>query len=1115
MPQSPGEDGMPTHHRSSELHSTLSPLSPGSPIYPDGVMTPLWFAKHQQLVPSLLIAFFNVSASDDTAQNEQIQVDINAVRTALSRSGYKSRFAVVLMSDKSILHAPELEDRLSAIRRATTMDPKTGLFFMPPMSSQAEIAAFVHSMLQTLQPLVVEYYRDLTKHARRKKTRAGSTSVVSPVERGGHALSGPGWNVRYEVKQGAFAQFRQEMDVAERHYSTAIEALFSSEGVLETTPSWSPRWSEARLLCDILAVRTVRCQLWTAQTTGAAVSWVNYKFRFRDLVDRRGKGSETYGWQAWESRWAKIMAQLIRRAALPISQPPLQASSDSVELAASNIFAPAEKSSSTTDRTTPFDLLHHPGYWLRLSFHAAVARREKALNIPEEDRIPPSQSPASAVAHRSRTYDTYLALEPHEECTVPLPSHNDHHLTVLQELADEAAQEFTSRGQIRSAERIRFELARQIVSAGRYEDASTILQPLWEDCTWRENDWDNLLHPLLEMLHKCAAHVHHAEVFMSTAWELLGLGLWSLPKGQSDLLAYVEDSITSSEKFGVKMSDRQRQSPIKVSFAFGDKQTRVGEPVQCQVSLKSQVAPDAVTLQPSEVELTFSDSRSVTITHKRNEEQKQEGVSLVDLAGSETNEVSLTLEADLNLPPSTQRAYNFLLSFRESTEVRLSSATVKLDSHTCTLEHCFTDQQLLKTSSMYLRNRDVLEERQLPWPDTMSLCILPKPPKMQIALLGLHKQYYVDEHIHLALQLTNSEAEAVNASAVLREVGKSSSSFMVYWDDREAVDHDISIGRLDHDGSHTVDLRVEAPSEAVMYTFEVEIKYFLESDADTPLVKALSVELNILNPFAAKYSFGPLLHADPWPGYFSKSRDQAENSSEGIPHQWRLGAELTCTSEDNFIVRRMGLVLDQIPESTTCDIAEADFEEQRMSKDKQTLASDFQFITRKASLDDRRPTELELSLELEWCREAGGSETTSRLRIPRLQLPSSEPRVLCTVGGSVADTDQILLRYHLENPSTHFLTFAMTLGASEDFAFSGPKHRALSLAPFSRLSVDYRLLVHERGEQGAQENQSEGRWIWPALEVVDSYYQKTLKVHSGGPRVKIDENRGLGVQVEK
>jgi hypothetical protein len=158
-------------------------------------------------------------AGDGVAADDQIKSDINSVRSALSRSGFKTRFAAVLLSDKSILHAAELEDRLASIRRSTNLDSKTGLYFMPPVSSQSEMGAFVQGVLTTLQPSVVEYYRDLTKHARRKKARGSIPTTVSVPS--SQSLSNVGWNARYEAKQGIFAEFRQEMDV----YSTLKECL--------------------------------------------------------------------------------------------------------------------------------------------------------------------------------------------------------------------------------------------------------------------------------------------------------------------------------------------------------------------------------------------------------------------------------------------------------------------------------------------------------------------------------------------------------------------------------------------------------------------------------------------------------------------------------------------------------------------------------------------------------------------------------------------------------------------------------------------------------------------------------------------------------------------------
>ncbi|KAK1090586.1 hypothetical protein LTR48_008005 [Friedmanniomyces endolithicus] len=166
-----------------------------------------------------------------------------------------------------------------------------------------------------------------------------------------------------------------------------------------------------------------------------------------------------------------------------------------------------------------------------------------------------------------------------------------------------------------------------------------------------------------------------------------------------------------------------------------------------------------------------------------------------------------------------------------------------------------------------------------------------------------------------------------------------------------------------------------------------------------------------------------------------------------------------------------------------------------------------EFTTQKLSFDDRRPTSLNLMLHVDWSRGQDAETVTAILEVPRLNLPSSEPRVLCTVANDESGEHGLTLQYHIENPSGHFLTFALTMEANEAFAFSGPKYRTLSLAPVSRV-----LLVHDEGDEAA-EGRGNGRWIWPVLQVVDSYYNKALRIHAGGPEVKIDEKGKLGIRV--
>jgi hypothetical protein len=44
----------------SNAHSPLSPLTPSSPLYPDGLIAPIWIRKHTTLLPSVFVLFLRL-----------------------------------------------------------------------------------------------------------------------------------------------------------------------------------------------------------------------------------------------------------------------------------------------------------------------------------------------------------------------------------------------------------------------------------------------------------------------------------------------------------------------------------------------------------------------------------------------------------------------------------------------------------------------------------------------------------------------------------------------------------------------------------------------------------------------------------------------------------------------------------------------------------------------------------------------------------------------------------------------------------------------------------------------------------------------------------------------
>ena len=520
---SPSSRSPPASPRSAPvLHSPVSPLSPGSPIYADGIICPYWITKHQDLVPSTFISFFNFTSDPNlsSVQDNHLKAAINQIKGALASTSYRTRFVAVLCSEKSILEA-DVDGRLANIRRATGLDSKSSLFFFPPNLSSVETQAFVTTVLAALQPACIEYYREISKHARRKRNRGSVPPPTAPPTSGtSQTLSSQGWNVRYDFKLAVLAEFRQEMDAAGRSYEAAYEGLMRQD-VIESIASWSPRFNEARLLADVIAIRILRCLLWNGQTTSAVQSWENHKARVQDLIDRRGKGSANYGWKAWEARWHQVMAEVIGMADLPVFAVPEPTGSVANEVTRLiEIYAAPERTIPIGERVPPWQLLHHEGYWLNQSIKHTVARRRLAEEIPEEDRTSPAQSPATHVASKFGMYDTYLCPEPYIES--PLPGHKgfDHSAMILQ-MSELSIGQFHKRSQGRAVEQIKLQIAREYMKQAAWQDALSVAKELWSNLSWRRAGWWNLVEELGWVLRECACHVGDGGSVVSVDFELL------------------------------------------------------------------------------------------------------------------------------------------------------------------------------------------------------------------------------------------------------------------------------------------------------------------------------------------------------------------------------------------------------------------------------------------------------------------------------------------------------------------------------------------------------------------------------------------------------------------
>jgi trafficking protein particle complex subunit 11 len=493
-------------------------------------MTSLWVSKHEKLLPSALILFCPLTSDRNLSslRDNQLKTGLNAFRTALEATRYKMRLVIVLMSDGSESDA-DFEERVAGIRRATNMDSKNSFFSLPAEPLQVELREFVKSLFSTLQPSCVEYYRDLSKHARKKRNRGSVPPPTAPPTSGtSQVLSVQGWNIRYEFKLGVFAEFRQEMDAACRNYESAYEGLLGQD-VFESIAGWSPRFNDTRLLADIIAIRIIRCLLWNGQTSTAVRWWTNHRSKMQELIDRKGKGTNNYGWEAWEARWSRVMAEVMIR--VDLSPLMLSENPDLQMRRTGAIYAMPEKAFPIGERLPPWNMLHHAGYWYSRAAKHTMTRLQMAQQIPEEDRAAPGQSPASHIANKSYLYDTYLVPEPHVEA--PLPGQRGfRHLDLVTESLRKAIKEFADRNQIRQSIRLRIELAGALMRNGEFEEAHECLWPVWKKLPWRQAGWWDLLQEFDLLLRECAVRSgDHAESVVQVDWELMSEGVYGVALG--------------------------------------------------------------------------------------------------------------------------------------------------------------------------------------------------------------------------------------------------------------------------------------------------------------------------------------------------------------------------------------------------------------------------------------------------------------------------------------------------------------------------------------------------------------------------------------------------------
>ncbi|KAI0204569.1 Gryzun, putative trafficking through golgi-domain-containing protein [Astrocystis sublimbata] len=1104
------------------LHSPFSPLSPGSTLYPDGLIDHRWLHKHQDLLPSLCLCFYSLTSDPTlaTLHDNQLKTDINSVKNAISLSGYKTRLAVVILSDQSPTTVSQFQERLELIRRSTALDPKASLFVLPTRRTEAELETAVDNVLASIFDQALEYYRELGRHVRKKRGRGVAPQPTIPPTSGtSHTLSLQGWNIRYDFKSAVFAEFRQESDVALRSYEQTYESLLSTD-VLETIPAWDPRFNDARLLADMLAIRVLKCLLLNGQSTAAVRRWQMHNNRICDIVDRKGRGTQNYGWKAWQATWCTVMANLIDKVDYPELEPSL-----------ASLFRQPEKNLSA-ERLQPWELLHHSGYWYRAAAHHLLDRRKFAHQIPEEDRKPFDKKVQARFSRNAYTYDTYLCPEPHEE--YPLEGPGINHAQLIFEHLVLARTEFHKRNQKRVSAELGLDACRELEKMGNWQQLLKLLAPLWRDMSFRSEGWWDITESMSWTLRKAAFECGQKELIIAIDWELMNRCFSKRPGWHYDITRSL-DGTQMAQPVVVNLDDGHLTSFIEADFVFKYEEGKAGQTCPAQLTLVSKALQGAspITLKSLDVHVEGG-LREIHINHEKPANEQRTGAATVitkvvlkeaelgeiDSNADESDETleertSVILDGaqDLTLLPGQTRVFELDIPLREPGDAKATSVQLFLESGDFSLKYSMRPGRASSLSSQWHSKSSA--KRSFMRSDPRSIRILPRPPKMEIRAPKLLDQYYANESIQVELHILNEEDSDAVTKIDINLRGKGAPSYQVQvagggsqsaptgGDDRSL--HAVPMKTINTSKSGKACVTLEPIEEPTVLDLSIRVSYHLTTDPSTPIIQEASFRLNIVSPFEASYDFLPRIHSE-WPSVFDTENiqdpsndDTAATRPRGQAQKWALVTRYAAFTHEEVMVSDLAVDVLATQGNVTCTVTKSEeLPIKGLVLSPKTIEEGlFDLISQKSSLDDRSPATADLALIIKW-RRISAPDTViniTTLPLPRFYVTVSEPRVLASASYSSSppsspspsaaqSSSQLLfLDITIENPSSHFLTFGLTMEPSDEFAFSGAKTTTLNVLPVARRAITYRLLPLVRGT-----------WIRPTLVVRDKYFQKVLKI---------------------
>ncbi|ANB12783.1 hypothetical protein AWJ20_1053 [Sugiyamaella lignohabitans] len=854
-------------YNNGDLHSAISPHNPNSQLFPDGVLSVDWIQKYLYLVPATLVSVHELGKS--IAVDEDLVRVLNELKIQAQERGIK--LLVVLLVEGEVTDA--INDRIYNIRRSTGLAARTGLFVLPEKSQEVERETLAETICQLAYAQSQEFATTISKILRRKR---GQNNILSTSEVGKLTippLPNVGWELRYNFKLAAMAEYRQELEVALTLYETAYDStleLFetlsltgqSSQPELtvqeredegtdkpaadrDTTPDngtktgisahSSERWCQGRMLLDIIAFKIVNLCLLTEQPNVAYKKFCIHLESVATLIEKRGLSTERFSYINWRAHQFERLAEMVSwtgNSAIPKDQSMAKLSTHNEDLGGSVLRLPRS------------------GYLFLQAYDLIKQLNEGEL---------------------ARDEDPYFSgdFDYNQSCLELLKQ-------ALADLEDTTGTRSTGLVYSRLAD-LYAKAKDYKTGLGYYKKAVAI---------YRKDQWPQLLIPLLEGIVLCAEEVNSVDG-VAARLELMALTDSSTDTTNEKTVDIFGENTDPQPVF--QLGRRQEIRMFDAGFVFESSSCYTGIGVNAQITISPLFkSPDSVTVSRLQVFVTGGgfDNNPITLIHDETLPNSQLFMLQSDKNSGETTK----LKANLSFTKDVARVFQLHLVPKQLGDVEYARVLVDIKYPLFEVQQEIkqgTEDALIPVIQWAVENEPnkiaYRHIRTSPNSPPHGMQVHPRPSQVvttsdapSLASTGetLTVRVFVenqeDEPILLQVDGTASTdgGKAISLNWISRN---SSQSEPVNNTEKSEEETSGEFHELAAASKSSQSLTLQVPNSAVNnISLELSVKYYLKSDTDkTTLIKdGALVSIPVTKPFRVNFDVAPRPHPVPWDNVF-------------------------------------------------------------------------------------------------------------------------------------------------------------------------------------------------------------------------------------------------------